>query len=130
MKSKNNNNTQRYLDIMNQWLILKQNNIRLEKFLNQHNYKKIAIYGMGIYGRHLVREFYDSSDVYVVCGIDKKKMPAYQGVKIQRLSEVKDKIDVVINTIFYDEVVKKYIEKELGCDVISFEDLVFESYTL
>lgn len=126
---KKNNNTQQYLDIMNQWLILKHNNIKLEPFLIQHNYKNIAIYGMGIYGRHLIREFQDATDIKLVCGIDKKKMQAYQGVPILSLGEIDEKIDVVINTIFYDETVKDNIKKALECDVISFEDLVFESYT-
>lgn len=123
-------NTQRYLDIMNQWLILKQKGIKLENYLMKNGYKNVAIYGMGIYGRHLIREFVDSTQVKLMYGIDKREMDKYEGVDIRKLKEVQDYPDVVINTIFYDDSVKRDLEKTLKCDVVSFEELIFESYDL
>lgn len=129
-KSKKNGNTQSYLNIMNQWLILKQEGIELEDFLIKHQWKEIAIYGMGVYGRHLIREFEKSTKVHLVCGIDKKKMNPYHEIEIKKIDNVDKNIDVVINTIFYDNSVKEMLQEKIKCDVISLEDLIFESYSL
>lgn len=129
LKVKNSSfDAQRYLDLMNQWMILKHNNITLSTYLTEKGMRKIAIYGMGIYGRHLIREFEKCEDIQLMYGIDMKQMKPYRGINIYNLSQTPNEVDAVINTIIYDTNVAKIIEKRMGCKVISMEDLIFESY--
>ena len=128
LKKKKRDNSQIYLDIINQWLILKQKDVRIEQYIAKRGWKRVAIYGMGIYARHLIREWKFSDTIEIVCGIDVSKKNAYMGIKTVFLDQVPDDVDVIINTIVYDEDVSKKIKAKASCDVLSLEDLIFESY--
>ena len=125
---KKNDMASLYLPIMNQWLILKQNNINLCTYLVKKGYYRVGIYGIGIYGRHLIREFLNT-EVEVLYGIDIKSMKPYMEVPIYKLAEIPYQADVIINTVFYDNELKTEIERITNCEVLSFEELVFESFS-
>lgn len=70
-----------YLDMMNQWLILKQEGKSIGEYLKKSQYSSVAIYGMAIYGRHTIRELEDT-DITIAYGIDMKKMKPYKGIEV------------------------------------------------
>lgn len=121
-------NTQQYLDLMNQWFILKQKNIAIDDYLEKNGWKSIAIYGMGIYGRHLVRELENSTKCNVKYGIDMKAQEPYREIEIYKPEQIQENVDVVINTIIYDDKIEQLIRGYINCPVINIDDLVFESY--
>lgn len=119
---------QKYLQMMNQWLILEQEGKNLEKFFLIRNYRKIAIYGMAIYGRHLVREL-ENGQVKVMYGIDQKELKPYKNVEIYHLTDQLPTVDLVVNTVLQEhESIKMQLENYYKCPVISLEDVVFDSY--
>lgn len=125
MRVKNNE------DVLNQWLIYKQRGVNLDDILQEKNIKTVAVYGMAIMGRNVVRELKDT-EIFVQYGMDNKKMEPYEGVVIAPLNDNMEKVDLVINTVLHqpekDKVEKKVLEI-LGCRVISLDDLIF-NYTL
>lgn len=130
IKRKDGYNIQQYLDLMNQWLILKQKNIKLDDYLYKNNWKTIAIYGMGIYGRHLVRELESSNKCKICYGIDMVSKHSYHGIKIYRMDEISETVDVVINTIIYDSKINLMIKEAMNCTIINIDELIFESYKI
>lgn len=119
---------ERYLNMMNQWLILAQEGKSLERFIVRKGWQRIAIYGMSIYGRHAIRDL-KKADCIVVCGIDRKKMSPYEGVVILEPTDQLPQIDVVINAVLHrHQEVDRDLQKVLSCPVVSLEDVVFGSY--
>lgn len=119
---------QKYLQMMNQWLILKQEDKGLERYFLSRNYEKIGIYGVSVYGRHLIREL-DASPIKVLYGIDQKEMESYKGITIYHLSEKLPAVDIIVNTVLQEHnSIKLQLEKIFSCPIVSLEDVVFESY--
>ncbi|SFL03386.1 hypothetical protein SAMN05216390_108101 [Lachnospiraceae bacterium KH1T2] len=117
-----------YLDMMDQWLILKQEGKTLERFFMSNQIKRIAIYGMSIYARHLIREL-EGGVVEVIYGIDRNKVDEYKGIPVFGLNNSLPAVDAVINTVLWDHVnIKVQVEKMIECPVISLEDVVYGSY--
>lgn len=116
-----------YLDMMNQWMILKHFRIGLSGILEERKIETVVIYGMGIYGRHLTREL-KSSEIKVLYGIDGKQMKSFEGVNIVRLQKDMPLPDAVINTVIHEHrEIEKELRKYYECEIISLEDLVFQS---
>lgn len=97
------------------------------QFLKEQEYKVIAVYGMGIYGHHLVRELRET-EIQVLYAIDAKKMEPYFGTPIYQIDKLPEKVDAVINTIFYDPSVELKLKTKLDCPIVSLEHVIFESY--
>ncbi len=117
-----------YIAMLNQWLIIKQEGKSLEGYLLDHGYLKIAIYGMGVYGRHLVRELLGGK-IQIVFAIDRKVMPPYLGVEVKGLNDALPEVDAVVNSVICSkEEIANCISKRMDVPIIGLDDLVFESY--
>lgn len=117
-----------YLDMMNQWLILKQEGKSIAGYLNRKQYQSIAVYGMSIYGRHVIREL-RGTDIEIKYGIDRKVMKPYEGICVlQPLCQLPP-VDIVICTVLHDlEGIRKALADLIDSPVVSLEEVVFESY--
>ncbi len=117
-----------YLDMMNQWLILKQEGKNAARYFQIRGYRSIAIYGMALYGRHVVRELQDT-DIKVVYGIDRQKLKPYRGVEVRQPVETLPHVDVIVNTVIYDHAnIQKTLAQITNVPVVSLEDVVYDSY--
>lgn len=120
--------TRQYLDMMNQWLILKQEHKSLDCYLKQKGYGTIAIYGLGVYGRHLIRDLF-RTEVTVVYGIDQKKSQPYRGIPVVQPSIGLQSVDVIINTVIHEhEMIRSYLAGIVDIPVLNLEDVIYESY--
>lgn len=116
--------------MLHQWLILKEKGIGIYSVLNHSNVKNIAVYGMGIYGRHLVREL-QTAHLENLYGIDRKKMQQYCGVRVFGLMEAFPPADIVINTVITEhQNICKTLRQYFTCPVVNLEDVIFESYPI
>ena len=117
-----------YLNMMNQWLILKQEGKSIARYLERNGFSSVAVYGMAIYGRHVVRDL-RGTGITVVYGLDQKKMKPYLGVEILQPTETLPQADVIINSVLPDHVnVKVSLSQITDIPVISLEEVVFGSY--
>ena len=117
-----------YLDMMNQWLILKQEGKNIAKYLRKKGYSSVAIYGMAIYGRHVVREL-TGTDITIAYGIDWKKMKPYEGVEVLQPNDKLPFADVIINTVIHENAgIAVALAKLTKVPMISLEEVIFESY--
>ena len=115
-------------NMLDQWLILKEEGIDLYSALGQKDIKRIAVYGMGIFGRHLIREL-RKIDLDLLYAIDRKIMSPFIGVNVFRPEENPPQVDLIINTVIIEhqnitEALKNYFK----CPIVNLEDIIFESY--
>lgn len=123
-----NRNYDQYLRMMDQWLILKQEGKCLDRYLLHCKYHNIAIYGMSVYGRHLIRELQGSA-INILYGVDISNINPYHGIPVYRPMVELPRVDAVINTVLWDHAsIKKKLSKKVNCPIISLEDVVYGSY--
>jgi predicted metal-dependent RNase len=115
-----------YYNMLNQWLILKQDGKRLEEYFINKGYQKIAIYGMGELGNRLFEELKNSS-ITVTYGIDKNSSNTYSELEVYDLNEDLKEVDVIIVTAVFDfDKIQTSLSKIMKCPIISLDDVIFE----
>ena len=114
-----------YYNLLNQWLLLKNENKGLSDYFIKNNYKKIAIYGMGELGSRLVEELKDS-DIVIKYAIDKNAGGAYSEIEVRSMDDVLDNVDAVIVTaVFAFDEIEIELSKIVDCPIISLEDVIY-----
>ena len=112
--------------LMEQWVLAKQEGKDFSEYFRRHNYKTVAIYGMGIVGRRLAKEL-DVLDIKEIYGIDRNAKDLFSNIKILTLDDNLPKVDIVVVTIVneYDKIKKELVKKGQK-SVVSLEDLLFD----
>ncbi len=109
---------------INEWFAKEQAGRTLAKYLEEKQYKKIAIYGMG----NLANRIYDAlknSPVEIVCCIDENNS-YYSDTELITISDDFPKLDAVIFTDFLKgEEVMNEIKKKGAFDILFLEDIIF-----
>ncbi|MBD5492109.1 MAG: glycosyltransferase [Lachnospiraceae bacterium] len=124
------NRDKRYRDMMDQWLILKQERKSIADYLAAKGYRSIAIYGMAICGRHVIREL-QATDITIVYGIDRNKINPYMGIEVRQPVGELPCVDAIVNTAIFDHAnIQKMLAKLTEIPVVSLEDVIFESYSI
>lgn len=130
-KDKKNLKLLKMIKVYDYWMYLNIRNKRIEIYFNNHNYKKIAIYGMNYIGNRLYDELLNSS-VEVVFGIDREgdsivhNMPILKKEDLE-ISEYIEKIDVIVVTIvdFCQEILNE-IKLKWAKPIVFIEDILIE----
>ena len=118
----------RTLNMLNQWLILKEKGIELKFPIENSINKKVIIYGFSIKGRHLARELIRSG-VEVTAAIDRKKMSPFENIHVYQINHCNIEADIIINTVITEhQSVSNNLKKYFDCPIVSLEDIIFESY--
>lgn len=129
IKEKNSkiNKYRSYYEILNRWLILKQEGKSLEKYLLDNGYKNIAIYGMGELGNRLYDEL-KSSSVKVKYAMDTNYSGKYAELDIKDLEDDLPEVDIIIvtATFAFDEISGK-LGKAVDCLIVPLEDVVYNT---
>lgn len=114
-----------YYRILDQWMLLKEEGIKVEQYFFDHGYKKVAIYGMAKMANHLIREL-ESSDVEIVYGIDRNSDMIYGKFPVISPESVFPDADVIVitPTIEYEEI-ESDLQKKVKCSIVSLEDVIF-----
>lgn len=115
-----------YYNMLNQWMMLKQEGKSLEQYFIDNNYKSVAIYGMGEMGNRLYEEFKNSS-IQVKYAVDKDAASTYSELQVVEKNSDLENVDVMIVTAIYafDEI-KKEMEGVVNFPIVSLEDVVYE----
>lgn len=113
-----------YWRIMDQWLLLKEENIQISDLLEDRNIHRVIIYGMGMIGKHLVRDL-AGSNIKIVCAIDRQEMREEIGFPVINVDDIIPEADAVIVTPSYDYTnIKKNLEEKGLKNIISIETIL------
>lgn len=114
-----------YFMIMDDWLAMKEENIRLEQFFKRYHYGTVAIYGMGRLGNLLYDEL-AHSDIKVKYGIDQTGGRMYRNLEIISKDGKLEPVDAIIVTAVFDfDSIKDELKKRVDCPVISLEEVIY-----
>lgn len=117
-----------YFRILNQWMILKENNISLARILARKGYQKVAIYGMGFMGKHLYEEL-KNSEITIDYAIDKNAMMMRHSLLILELKDDFPPVDAIIVTATFDyDNIALFLKKKTSSPIISLEEIIAEAY--
>ncbi|MGB8454200.1 MAG: hypothetical protein WCD89_17950 [Anaerocolumna sp.] len=115
-----------YYNLVNQWLVLKNEGKRLDKYFINHGYKSIAIYGMGELGNRLYEELKDS-EIKIKYAIDKNAESTYSELEVIGLEEDMEEVDVIVVTAtFAFEDIEEELKGKVNYQMISLEDVVYD----
>lgn len=125
LKTDKINKFKSYYNMLNQWLILKQQGKTLEQYFVDNAYKTIAIYGMGEMGNRLYDELKESN-IHIAYAID-QEASRYTEIASRSPQEQLDDVDVIVVTaVFAFEEIKNNICTKASCPIVSLEDVVYE----
>lgn len=114
-----------YYNLLNQWLILKQEGKSLEEYFVNNGYKSIAIYGMGEMGNRLYDEL-KGTDIEVKYAIDREAVSVYSELEVLELEDDLKEVDAIIVTaIFAFEEIEEDLMTKIDYPIISLDDVVF-----
>lgn len=115
-----------FYNVLNEWLMLKQEGKSLVEYFERNQYKTIAIYGMKELGERLFDEL-KKSDVKVVYAIDKNADAIYADIDIVTPDNDLPKVDVIVVTaIHYFNEIEELLAEKVDYPIISLEDLIYE----
>lgn len=114
-----------YYNLLNQWLINKNEGRSVSEYFTANGYQSIAIYGMGELGNRLLEELKGSS-IEVKYAIDKNASGAYSEIDVVEPDGEMEKVDAVIVTaIFAFDEIEKELSGIIDCPIISLEDVIY-----
>jgi len=117
-----------YYNMLNQWIQLRQRNVKIESYLKEHSYETVAIYGMGEVGMRLYEEL-KNTDVKVKYAVDRQDTNPYPELKICSKGEPLSTADVMIVTAIFDfKKIKKEMKEKIDFPVISLETIIYELF--
>ncbi len=121
-----NKHLQLYLTAL-RWVEIKQEGIRLDKYLDKLGYHTIAIYGISHMGEILIKELIDSL-VKISYGIDKNADKIQSQIPIYKPSDELEKVDIILNatTISNSELLKEMYVNDV--EMIRLDELLERAY--
>ncbi|HBI61851.1 MAG TPA: hypothetical protein DDY31_11685 [Lachnospiraceae bacterium] len=115
-----------YYNILNQWMIIKQEGKTIEEYFHINNIKTIAIYGMGEMGYRLYDDL-KAGDIEVKYAIDKNVENIYGKLDIFDVDDNLPSVDaIVVTAVFAFDEIKEKLESVTDYDVVSLQDVIYE----
>lgn len=114
----------RYYQLMNKWMHIRDENRTVTEYFEKYKFNKIAIYGMGGMGEHLLKEL-ERSNIDIAYCIDQDEATRKWGIPQKTLADNLEKVDVIVvtPTYYYDEI-RRQLKQQLDCTIVSLEEVV------
>lgn len=120
------NKFRNYYKLLDRWLLLKEQNQKIEQYFIENGYQRVVIYGFAALGKHLYEELRDSS-VEVVCALDRRQGLNQEGITVQSVEQGIPDCDVIVVTATYDyEQIAKKLKEVSNVAVVSLQDVILE----
>ena len=114
-----------YFNTLDRWLSLWEQGKTVETYFADNQMKRIALYGMGKMGRHLIQELKTSDKVQIVYGIDRMAGKIDGEFPIYGIDEIWPPVDAVVVTVTpeFDEIADA-LRKKNTYPVISLDEVI------
>lgn len=115
----------KFVQILNEWLCLKENNYSIADSLLASGYKNVAIYGAGLLGKHLLEELC-GSEVEIAYLLDRKvEMVKGDYTVYAPTDDFPTNVDAIIVTTVqgYDQI-KELLEQKGQFEILHLESLI------
>ena len=117
----------KYRLMLELWMTLRERKISVENFFLKMGIKRIAVYGGGIFGRHLCHEL-KGSTIEVLCIMDRNRDVKIEGLQTIKPGKPMGPTDAIIVTPFMQYTqIKEQLNKCYSCKIISIEAVLFNA---
>lgn len=117
----------KYYNMLNQWLLIRNEGRTLSEYFTNHGYCNIAVYGMGEMGNRFLEEIQKSNAVSIKYAIDQEADGVLLDLEVKTLEDALEPVDVIVVTaVFAYEDVRKLLKSKTDINVISLEDVIQE----
>ena len=115
-----------YYTILDKWLSLKEQNIKIQDYLYSQNCYSVAIYGYSILAKHLIQELKNSL-INIEYIIDRNKKNISSDISVYHPEENLPEVDIIIITAtFSSGSVFSCLYEKGFYNVISLEEIIME----
>ncbi len=116
-----------YFYLLDQWMFLRGKGINLSRYLERYGFRRVAIYGVGNMGKHLITELSESS-ICIEYGIDKRQDIRYSDIEVKSIEDDLPEVDAVIVTaVFYFDEIWSLLRSKVDFPIVSLEEIISES---
>ncbi len=120
-------NEKKYLTLfrmMNQYLVTKQLDKKLEDFFVNKGIETIAIYGMSHVGQRIIDDL-ENSRIKIMYGIDQRADKLTYDMDIYSPEDELPVVDAIVVTAYdFDEIVE-LLEGKVNCKILAFDEIIF-----
>lgn len=117
----------KYYNMLNQWLLIRNEGRTLSEYFTNHGYRNIAVYGMGEMGNRFLEEIQKSNAVSFKYAIDQEADGVLLDLEVKTLEDALEPVDVIVVTaVFAYEDIRKLLKSKTDINVISLEDVIQE----
>lgn len=111
--------------LLNEWMVLLENKKSIAERLTEYHYRNVAVYGLGVIGKHLIIQLKDT-DIDISYVIDKSAISTgVKGISIYRPGETLPKVDAVIVTPIWEyKMIKDRMSEYVSCPIISLSEVI------
>lgn len=112
-----------YWRVLDAWVGQMENGTSPADYLTQKDYKRVAIYGYGMLGKHLVYQL-EKTNFKVSYVIEKDKTKSTAGITLYSLDEELPSVDAVIVTVLYDyDKIRSTLQNKVKADILPIDKL-------
>ncbi len=120
----------KYYQLLNNWMINRENNRKIEQLFIGLGIRNVAIYGMGDLGKHLLKEL-ENSMINVLLCLDKRTEFLYMNEPLTYINDNYSDIDAVIVTPFLEyRDIRLFLKQFFDVPIMSLEELISECQIL
>ncbi len=113
-----------YMRLFDKWLCLKESGKTLQFYFDNKNYGRIAIYGLGTAGNHLLADL-EKSLIEIVYGIDRLGDCLRYAFPIYTMDEELPEADIIVVSVTYDfDSIYKNLKCKFSGAIVSLEEIV------
>lgn len=117
-----------YWRLFDHWMELLESDIHLTDYFLSHHLRHIAVYGIGMMGRHFSRQLKNSS-IVIQYYIDKKSSILKKEIPVFTTGDSLPEVDAVVVCVTYDKsMIKKSLEGKVSCPVLFLDQIVSEMW--
>lgn len=112
------------LATFNKWVNIEEKGYRIAEWLKNHNFNKVAVYGYGYLGKHLVHEL-EADSINIEFILDKSSQAVHPTLKIcHDLNEISTVDVIIVTAVYYYEVIREELEKVTLSKIVSLWDIL------
>lgn len=112
------------MNILDRWLWLNESGKVLTSYFQERRYKSIAIYGLGMLGKHLLAEL-QNSQIRVSYGIDRRGKEWHYSFPVYDTVSKLPEADVIVVTVAYEfETIYRELKQKFTGKIISIEEIL------
>lgn len=122
------NKVQHNYNLLREWIFTSQIGHPVKRYFEECGYKKIVIYGAGEIGLLLCQELALTSDMEVICFIDRVKQDTPFGIEVVQEYNKNMQSDVVVVTpVTWYEEIRTELETAGAKRVVSLETVILKA---